>query len=184
MGIHVIIDGPDNGGKSTLAAKLKEQVKGEHHKAITLQDDQLTFDTVVQYLANFREHDEIVIWDRWYYPTDLIYNPVLVGRQSPLAPHVRFIEALLNVGNTIILHVTADPADLIARFQVRGDEFITEEMYEAILRNYNTFMSHTKLPVRVINTTNHNELVTLELAKIYIEQFYEERMGKVCTLLR
>lgn len=184
MGIHVIIDGPDNGGKSTLAAKLRECVTGEHHKAITLQDDVLTFNTVVDYLAHIQEHQEIVIWDRWYYPTDIIYNPVLVNRHSPLAPHVKFIEAFLNASNTLLLHVTANEEDLHARFEQRGDEFITAAMYSAILRNYGTFIKSTTLPVQTINTSHHDEFMTLELAKIYIEQFYEERTGKICTQLR
>jgi thymidylate kinase len=184
LGITVIVIGPDNSGKSTLAAKLKDSVIGEHHKAIHLDDDDLTFDTVVQEIAGAREREEIVIWDRWYYPDDMIYNPIVVGRHSKLSPHVKFVEGCLNVMNTMFLFVTADKDDLKARLRQRGDDYITEDMYEQILRNYDTFIQNTNIPYKVINTSNHNQVVTLELAKIYIEQFYEERMGKVCELLR
>lgn len=181
--MHVLIIGPDNSGKSTLAAKLKETIQATHLKAIHLDDDQLTLDTVAKYLTTIGSTDGLTIWDRWHYPDDMIYNPIVARRHSKLSPHVAFIEAMLNSANSMILFVTADAEDLFMRLGQRGDDYITPDMYQAILSNYATFIQNTKLPVYTINTSNHDEYLTHELARMMIEQFYEERTGKLCKWL-
>lgn len=184
--IHVILEGPDNSGKSTLAATLKERIQGEHLKAIHTDDDEVTVDRVAEYLMTIKQpgyHEPIVIWDRWYYPSDLVYNPIVAKMASPLGPYTPFIEKMLNKANTMILHVTSNKDDLIRRLSSRGDDYMTTDMYDAIIARYDAFFKMTKLPHKTINTSNHDAAMTVELALMYIEQFYEERTGKACKWL-
>jgi thymidylate kinase len=130
----VILEGPDGAGKSTMAAKV----------ASVLAD---RGPTVLQHLTSTSEWEEYVthprMWTRWGLNvvqdrcalSALVYDPVLRGPYK--WPEERTRDSLRDVARrALVLHATADEADLAARLRERGDDLISEGMLHAILKNY------------------------------------------------
>jgi len=181
----VIVAGPDRSGKTTLVRILGEIFGVTPRKACCIADDGETIAAVATYL---REETELykplysgphkplqppILWDRWWYPDDVIYRAVAEGRESILLPYAQVIEQQLKRLQTVVLHVTASQETLEARYKQLGeDDYLPKSKLPALLEAYERFFLDTKLPAYRICTDDSvsSKLTTVTRACRYIRQ--------------
>lgn len=163
----LLLEGPDNGGKSSIMQELRRMheygILVEKH--ITVDFKKMTFreDNKVERTLDLVEASKafhLNIWDRCYYPSDLIYNPTVEGKPSVIQPHRNLIEYNMLLVNTIIVFVTAEIPTLMKRLASRGDEYVAESQIKSICLSYLNFFKETPLPWYVVNTTNEDVYAT------------------------
>lgn len=170
----VIITGPDLTGKSTLAKNLAKQLPAQYYHATRCKDAAQLNIIIDRDLKKAEVLTELQIWDRWNYPEDLIYEPLMTGNQSVLTSRVTEIESRLKQANVLVILLTANLRTLRKRYQLRGDTYINEVQLEGIRHCYQLFKSATELPVYEIDTGAFNEEQTLDLALVAINSKYRE----------
>jgi thymidylate kinase len=176
--MQVIFEGPDGAGKTSMSEKVAEILKAKRIKAVVLHDDKLTKDTAFEELRDMQQSSEITIRDRWYYPSDTIYNPVVADKPSAFSVADRTViqHALYMVG-TLVIVVIADVSVLIERVGARGDDYIQSKHIPDIYHGYQDFVEHVALPYEIIDTSDITIIEATELAVQMIEKFYYERFG-------
>lgn len=134
-GTWIIFEGPDGAGKTSLA-----------RRAVAIMTEKNP--TVSQHLTNTSDFSEYygpprlwigsglnVVQDRCII-SDLVYSPVLRGTPSKFGEKRVRRQLELVAQYAVIIHVTADEDTLCRRLRSRGDDLITEEMMDALLKNY------------------------------------------------
>lgn len=156
----LLLEGPDFAGKTSIADELKEY----HRRGILVPDSKtvnfvkMTFcedcrlEKTFDYIRQSANYD-VNVWDRCYFPSDLIYSPIVEHKQSIIATRRWRIEYEMLMAGTVIVFVTAD-IDTLKKRAVRGDEYIQATQLADICSAYVEFLASTVLPWRLINTTN------------------------------
>ena len=77
----ILLEGPDKAGKSSLAKMLSERLEIPIKKHSHCQSAQEAFGCAKQVLYEYKKELDrpTQIWDRFYYPSDLIYGPIVAG---------------------------------------------------------------------------------------------------------
>lgn len=157
----LLLEGPDNGGKSTIMEHLQKQhAEGtlvSKHTLVNFKNMTFREDDKVQrtfaYINESRMWD-LNIWDRCYYPSDLIYNPLVEKKPSLLHVRDAEIEYEMLMHNTVVLFVTANEQVLRARLEARGDEYLKDaEQNIKAAHRYVRFFQTTALPWYLIDTS-------------------------------
>lgn len=118
----------------------------------------------------FEKYPHLLL-DRWYYPSDLIYEPVVHHQQSALAPLVRVIERRMLALDFLVVYVTADLDELLKRYDREGDPDFPRAHYQEILAGYEEWTWKSNLPILTVNTTNLTPEQTLRRAADMIAQY-------------
>ncbi len=148
----LIFEGPDKAGKSTIIEKLREGmlynrncvvVKHSHPKdsAFLIKEIKKLADSY-PYLGL----EGLIIFDRWYLPSDIVYSPVVLQRPSILEPYISNVERLLISRGAAYVYTTASLDVLLKRYDELGDDYITREQLKEILERYEYFFSLTQVP--------------------------------------
>lgn len=147
----LIFEGPDGGGKSTLAKLLAEQT-GWPLKSFSYPR------TEAEKSAMFDMYSEIIysntgnlIIDRSWY-SEMVYGPLMRKEYVMKYDQMHELEDMVNKhGGGIIVYCTAPMQVLYERLQERGDDYIPidRSFVHKVLHSYEILMHDTnhKLPV-------------------------------------
>lgn len=176
--MQVIFEGPDGAGKTTITERVAKILGVPRIKASVLHDDAKTYTTTFNELLAMSLKPDIIIRDRWYYPSDTIYNPIVAGRMSVFSSgDIEYIEQQLDNVNTLVIIVVAETAALVDRIGIRGDDYIEHSHLTKISEAYSKFILRTKLRTKVLNTTHFSIDLATSHAVNFIKEFYYERYG-------
>ena len=138
-----VLEGPDLGGKSTLADELEKQhidwdVPVARLKRGPLKADQ---DPLTEYLVPLQDYDGNGVWiiDRWHLG-ELIYGPILRGASRLSLAQAHYIELALRTLGGYQIHVTAAQEILSRRYASRGDDLVSLEQLITVREHYNTLI--------------------------------------------
>lgn len=129
---HIIIEGLDKTGKSTLAKFLSEKTGMPIVKFSNPKPDE---DPAVQY-AEFVVTAQPCIVDRMHL-SEMAYGPVLRGESCVDENVQRVIEGLLKNRGSVGIYCSAALEDLKRRFKEDGEDFITPDQISEIEFNFN-----------------------------------------------
>jgi adenylate kinase family enzyme/NTP pyrophosphatase (non-canonical NTP hydrolase) len=129
--MNVIFIGPDGSGKTTVAKKVAERLASEgfsYHKCNYEQEDK---PKLAQELLASQTN---VIYDRFYYPDDILYSRVQWDKEHPDGPPMDWntdywkafngvLETLCNL-NTVFILLTASEEELHKRSVAWKDDYI------------------------------------------------------------
>lgn len=136
-----IFIGPDGSGKTTLAKKVTEKGNMEYYKFSNKEDNK---DWLAVQMLNRVKHDETgksFVFDRFYYPDNLIYNNVKGIEHEE--EWLQTINILSNMEVTWV-YVTALDFKLEERISDRGDDYInTDELYD-IKEGYKSWLKDVR----------------------------------------
>lgn len=158
--LNVIFVGPDGAGKTTIAKLVTEQLEGfTYHKCDYRQDDKPNL------AAKLLAEQTNVIYDRFYYPDDIIYSRVQHEKTSEEEmdwnteywKKYNDIRDTLCELNTVVILVTASPETLQARSKAWKDDYITTDDLHKIVQLYQKWRGYIlTLPVVMFDYDNTN----------------------------
>lgn len=122
----IIIEGPDASGKSTLAAKLSNDMGFEvkHFSYPKSEEEKASmFDMYADFIRNNRN----VILDRCWYSEMVYGNTVRNGSAITIEQMHELENIVADNGGGMIIHCNASIEALWARFASRGDDYIPIE---------------------------------------------------------
>ena len=151
--VNVIVIGPDGSGKTTLTKKLAEITSMKYIKCDYRQEDKPE-------LAKKLLNDAVdVIYDRFYFPDELIYSAVKNIELDPL-----YEQQLCSIYNTlqhlnpIFIYVDASLDVLAQRSVSWQDDYVSVEELQAIKGAYKDFLdslaASTEVPIIMLDTTD------------------------------
>lgn len=169
--LNVIFVGPDGSGKTTLAKNLAALLQSEgfvYHKCDYRQDDKPNL--AIKLLDSAIN----VIYDRFYYPDDIIYSRVTYERQHPgetidwdtdyWKSYNAVLDKLCEV-NTLYIYVTASDEILAERSKAWADDYVQVDDLPKIKGLYDRWMQAMRLRPMVIFDLDTSELSEEECAK-------------------
>lgn len=125
MGRRVIFIGPDCSGKSTIAARVGEQLGIEVKAHRRIKDPLVaTIGVCIEPIAAMSKIGAPAecVYDQWMFPVDIIYQMSLGNEPSPFASLHDELAARYKEAGYIFVYVTADDDTLRSRYAERGDE--------------------------------------------------------------
>lgn len=177
----ILLEGPDNGGKTTIVEELKRRHTAGQlvPEGIKLDFQKMTFregDKVqrIDMLLERAKEFDVNIWERCYYPSDLVYNPLVEGKPSPVEEHRNLIEFKLLMANTLIVFVSAELNILEARQAARGDEYIKDNQLPAICASYMEVLRTAAVPWFILNTGTKTLDQCIDNLSLYVEAFIHD----------
>lgn len=132
---NVIVIGPDGSGKTTLTEALSARTGMQRIKCDYRQENKALL--AKQYL--FMQTG--IIYDRFYYPDDLIYSEVKNIELAPEYVHeMHDILTLLIASNTVFIYLDADINLLRERSANWADDYVKVEQLEKIQDVYKRYL--------------------------------------------
>lgn len=176
--INIIFLGPDGSGKTTISKWLATKLAGEgftYHKCDYRQENKP--ELAMELLENASQ----VIFDRFYYPDDIIYSRVVHERENPEEPmdwdtpywkSYNDVRDRLAELNTLMFYVTASPEKLKERATNWADDYVKEEELHKITTLYDRWRKALiTWPIIVVeidtteNTVEHSVQTCLDFVK-------------------
>ncbi len=151
--MNVIFIGPDGSGKTTIAKDVADLMGFKYHKCTHSEENK-------QQLAKDLLHSQInVVYDRFYWPDDIIYSTVKEIEQ-PVEYWEEFKEVvhLLEEHNTLYIYVDASEEDLIKRSQNWADDYVTTDMLKLLKKAYGWWLKsmedeNLRISLYMVDTT-------------------------------
>ena len=169
----VILIGPDKSGKSTIAQELKEAYGWNIYKGLPVPSDKLALQ--MKLVLHQLEENGNLICDRFHYPDDLMYAPIVEGHESILESKRDDIEWALNKYRTLLIYVYADENIIDRRYtSTVGDKhhyYMPIEKIPSLIKAYDAFVEVTKLPVLRVDTSYVLKSCILDIVKQHINGF-------------
>lgn len=152
--MNIIIVGPDGSGKTTLAKELAAHLGFKYHKCDYRQENK------PELALSLLEEQINVVYDRFYYPDDVIYCKIKDIEQDE-AYWKRYNDVLdkMEQRNTLVILVVADTEELITRIATRGDDYIEPSDINRIQELYHRwiqFIDSRKIATTIIDTTDES----------------------------
>ena len=133
----IVLVGCDGVGKTTIAKKLEglgyEYTKCSHNDG----DDKKMLSLA---LLDKMKHYDKVVFDRFYFPDDIIYSDVVNNVNTNADDWLEVYNRLVQDGYTIIL-LEDDFDNITHRFLNRGDDYVDVSMLNNIINAYNNVLS-------------------------------------------
>ena len=161
--LNIILVGPDGSGKTTLSQKLLELLKDDEFVRIKCDNHQKD---KPQRAMSLLEERINVLYDRFYYPDDIIYSRVIHEREHPDEPmdwdteywksYNAVLDKLCEL-NTLYIYVTASDEVLQQRSAAWQDDYVKVEELTKIKGLYERWKQAMQLRPMVIfdlDTTN------------------------------
>ena len=133
---HIVIEGLDKTGKSTLARFLSERLGMPIKK---FSNPGAGEDAAVEY-AEFIVSSQACVVDRMHL-SEMAYGPVMRGESTVDENVQRVIEGLLAKRGSVGVYCSAEYDDLVARFKADGEDFIKPEDIVAIKNGFDSALS-------------------------------------------
>lgn len=169
----VILIGPDKSGKSTIAQELKEEFGWTLYKGLPIPSDKLL--TQVKDVLHQLEREGNLICDRFHYPDDLMYSPLIEGVPSVFEEKRDDLEWALNKYRTLVIYVYADENMINRRYTSHVEDkhkyYMPIEKIPKLIEAYEEFVKVTKLPVLRVDTSYKLKSETLNVIKQHIIGF-------------
>lgn len=168
--INVIVVGPDGSGKTTICKELAQRTGLQYHKCNYEQEGK------VELSKHLLQTQSNVIYDRFYYPDDLVYTKLKEGESTDYID--RFIlfhenvAPLLQKTNSIILYVYADTATLTKRSVVWQDNYVAIEELESLRDIYEGLLMHIGIQLAVPIYQYDTTEIEPPIYKAIAEDFY------------
>ena len=169
----IILEGLDLAGKSYIAEQLlkglpncfymkqgnRPKDKSEEERS-KIQD---TYYAMLEAWTSINDPNTNMIFDR-YYPSELVYSLPKRGYDAFEDKIYRDLEGdLLSYNDKVlVLYVFTHKEELLKRFEVRGDDYMTPGDIDILLSRYNAFIAQTRLAVCQIQSgTPINEIMEM-----------------------
>lgn len=172
----VVLEGVDKAGKSTLAEKLKEKLGFP-----VVHFGKPGPDPAIEY-AEFLRTCGDAICDR-FYVGELVYGPLLRGKQSMTPLQIATIERMCRKVGMILIHVDPPYNLIAARLKLMGDDLINAEQNA---KAYDMFSSiiitrHTGKIVRWTQGTTAQKVVNEISIMVDRDILVYQRAKEFCT---
>jgi len=146
--VLIILEGPDGGGKSTLARELAAELKAEiWHRGPPTSHPLDEYETP---LFPYRPREDVdIVCDRWHVG-EWVY-PQVLGRKSQADDATwRHIELFLAARGALIIYIMPELDVLRQRIRQDGDWLIKESQLEEIYELYEMQTYRTDMRVNVV----------------------------------
>lgn len=150
--LSIIVIGPDGSGKTTLTTKLSEKMDMKRIKCDYRQENK------PELAVKMLTEDVDVIYDRFYYPDELVYCAV---KNIPLDKQYKEslygVWDILKLVNPVFIYVDANLSTLIERSSAWADDYVSTEQLSSIKTEYEDFlatMDSRGVPIIQVDTTN------------------------------
>lgn len=173
----IVIDGPDNSGKSTLIETLLADTKYRlidfpkkiNGKCISLGTD--NDKALVETLYKFLDPNFVYILDRGY-PSNIVYSGFLRAEMDPYVELADWIE-FKSEFNIIEVILTRNPLDKDFEddlIKLTKDEFnLTIQKYEDCFKNV----------FKILNHDGHNNLLNVDMVELKrLNEYIENKVNK------
>jgi adenylate kinase family enzyme len=137
--VNVIFLGPDGSGKTTISKDVAQRLGFTYQKCDYRQPRKQELS------LNLLKTQENMVYDRFYYPDDMIYCKVKDIQQSEeYWSRYEAVDRELNQLNTIIVFITASNEVLKERSKVWADDYVATTDLPAIKDLYENFLNYTE----------------------------------------
>lgn len=152
----LLVDGVDRSGKTSTINALTKKLGWPVIKHSKVPDSEvlelLSHRIIIEKILN-----RDVIFDRFYWPSDMAYNPVVEKKLSPVAEYSSIIQNRLAEAGAVIVYITAHFRTIRKRYEVLGeDSYLSLEDVQKVMNNYEETLDPAWciLPVLRIETDN------------------------------
>jgi len=153
---NIIVIGCDKTGKSTLIDSLLDSfVAVEYYKGNNQKTPEMAFGRALDFVRANKHFPTIL--DRFHFPDDLVYHPVMSGSPMPekieQAYYTWVYPELVNQG-TIFIYCHASEETITRRFKEEGEKLIKPEMIRDLLAGYNDIIKNLEkqFPILKLNS--------------------------------
>ena len=130
-----ILEGPDGGGKTTLAERLSVMTKAKIKHFSYPETDEEKAAMFINYLNIVRRGGNVILDRCWY--SDMCYGPILRGESNITYPQMYTLERHAAAKGAMVIYCTDQPAILWQRATARGEEYVTSrENFDKICKAY------------------------------------------------
>lgn len=148
----IVLIGADGVGKTTICRDLENN--GYRYIKASVGDGTDKIKCSLDALSSIGA-DEKIIFDRFYFPDDLIYSKLIKGTENQLTfEDWKVVNDKLKELGFVIVYATQDIDVIKARIRSRGDEFIDESQIEQIVESYAQLIPK----IAELNTVIHLDL--------------------------
>lgn len=157
--MRLIIDGPDGGGKSTLAKRIAEQSGFEIIHFSYPKTEEEKANMFKMYTDAIYKHDNVIFDRSWY--SEMVYGRILRGKSAISFGQMGELERITAAnGGGLIIHCTDTLNNIWDRFKARGDDFIPPNivLLNSIINDYDQLF-HTLPHVLPVVRYNVNKNV-------------------------
>lgn len=192
----IILTGPDHAGKTTQTALLTARLGIPSFKTSVCPSKQAFDESINNVIKTHQELLDVnlpwMLLDRFHYPDELIYTPIVEQRMGFLGPDQNLnLQRWLQSQKTIFVVLTAPVNVLLNRHRERGDHYISEEHIVQIHTAYERFCSDAPFPTIRISTGDSSvEQTTWDITSSVLEtimrgvSFHEGSYYRTHSLLK
>lgn len=139
----IVLEGPDGGGKSTLARRIIEHDALLSKRRYLIHRGPIRSDPLTEYLRPLDEAvsdaeqglESVFVLDRWHVG-ERIYGPILRGRSRLTKTQAVYIEMVLQSLGCCFLHVSQPIHALEQRWDIEPDDLIKKDQLREIANKY------------------------------------------------
>lgn len=136
-----LFEGVDKTGKTTLSTMFAEKMGFQYRKHSTMKSSVDAALAAQKVLVDLTTHKNYV-FDRFYFPSDLIYGPIVGGYQHSwfiMALYKGMIVPTMLEYDVVFIHCTASDEVLAERFIRDEEEYASVGQIQAIASEYRSF---------------------------------------------
>lgn len=166
----ILFEGVDKTGKTTLSTLFAERTGFEYRKHSTMKSSIDALQASQKVLADITTH-KTYVFDRFYFPSDLIYGPIVGGYKHSdfvIAMYRGMVLPIMFEHDVILVHCTASDEVLAERFIRDEEEYATVEQIQGIAAGYRDFVANG--PFKRSITLDSTNSTTEELYEQLIKQ--------------
>lgn len=133
----ILLEGPDKCGKSTLAKNLSKLLDLPIKKHSETSSAQEAAGSAIEVLSDYSGGDEI--WDRFYYPSDLIYSNIAGDYYIPEALKKWYkwdVSEQLLAYDVILVYCYAPIEDILHRLEEEPDHYVNKDQLTEVVKEY------------------------------------------------
>lgn len=130
-----ILEGPDGGGKTTLAEKLSAMTRIKITHFSYPKDEEEKARMLIMYQDLLKSASNAIIDRCWY--SDMAYGPVMRGAATITYPQMYELERMAANKGAMIIYCTDSKTALWTRATHRGEDYMTSrEQFNQVCDNY------------------------------------------------
>ncbi len=152
--MRILVVGPDKAGKTTLVQSLSRVFGLNCRKAVRIPDPDERLRRALQWWFFDLPLTDDIIMDREIFPDDLVYEPLIEGKSSPLRNGELLFSRQAKKLNVLTLFVYADLSTIQQRYkQTGGDSYVPLDRIPKIVALYDHYLRLYDIPHIKINTS-------------------------------